>query len=71
MNMSDDVSNAAGREPRTTVFSADENMDDKNFISERPLNEFNFEIILEKSQEPSMVIEIIFINKQRRTGGRP
>lgn len=66
INTLDNISNhgTAG----TTVHSANENFDDGIPISERPLNDFNIQIILQKSNIGSpMTLEIIFRNKQRRT----
>lgn len=51
----------------TTVHSADENLDDGIFISEKALNEFNMQFIFEKSDIGSpMTLETVFKNKQRR-----
>lgn len=51
-----------------TIHSADENLDDGIHISERPLNEFNLQLVLEKSsQKPEVTLEMLFKNRQRRT----
>lgn len=56
----------------TTVHSANENLDDGIYISEKPLNEFNLQIILEQSSTGSpMTLETVFKNKQRRIIRRP
>lgn len=44
----------------STIHSADENLDDGIPISERPLNEFNLQVILEKTESGSpMTLETI------------
>ena len=51
-----------------TVHSSDESLDDHIYISERPLNELNFQIILENAISfPCTSVEKLFKNKQRRT----
>lgn len=51
-----------------SIHSADENMDDGIPISERPLNEFSLQLILEESnQKPQFQLMTLFKNKQRRT----
>ena len=48
-------------------YSPDENLDDGIFISEKSLNEFNTQIILEKTDvESPMTLETIFRNRQWR-----
>lgn len=50
-----------------TIHSADENMNDGISISEKPLNEFNLQIILEKTSDiDSMLVEAPFVHKKRR-----
>jgi hypothetical protein len=50
-----------------TIHSAQEDLGDGIPISERPLNEFNLQIILKLSQEkPKSTLKILFKNKQRR-----
>lgn len=56
----------------STIHSADENFDDGIPISERPINEFNIQIILQiRDRAPAMVLETIFKNKMRKTISRP
>lgn len=56
----------------TTVHSAEENLDDGIHISEKPLNDFSLQIILEKSnQNPSVSVKTPFRNKQRRIIKKP
>lgn len=56
----------------TTIHSATEDLNDGIPISERPLNEFNLQLILENSdRQPSNLLSIIFRNKQRRTIRNP
>ena len=51
-----------------TVHSAQENLNDGIPISEKPLNEFNLQVILEMNDKGSpMTVETIFKNRQRRT----
>lgn len=51
----------------STIHSADENLNDGIPISERPLNEFNLQVIFERDRTGSpMTIENIFRNRQRR-----
>lgn len=51
----------------STVHSGDENLDDGIAISEKPLNEFNLQIILEKSKNnPESIVHNIFRSKHRR-----
>lgn len=52
----------------STIHSCDENLNDGIPISEKPLNEFNLQLLLEKSDNgPNITVETIFKNKQRRT----
>lgn len=52
----------------STIHSCEENLQDGIPISERPLNEFNLQLILQESTEnPTTAVEIIFKNRQRRT----
>jgi len=56
----------------STIHSAEENLDDGIYISEKPLNEFNLQIILSKTNEqPPFSLELCFRNKYRRTIRRP
>lgn len=51
----------------STIHSGDENLNDGIAISEKPLNEFNLQLILEKSKNtPESTVHNIFRNKQRR-----
>lgn len=51
----------------STVHSCAENLNDGIAISEKPLNEFNLQIILEKSENgPGSTVQNIFRHKQRR-----
>lgn len=51
----------------STIHSADENLDDGIPISEKPLNEFNLQIILQINHTGSpATVENIFKNRQRR-----
>lgn len=50
-----------------TIHSADENLGDMRYISEKILNKFNLQVILHKSESGSSVtIETIYRNKQRK-----
>lgn len=52
----------------STIHSATENLDDHIYISERPLNEFNIQLILKTSERDRPVtLQMLFKNKQRRT----
>lgn len=52
----------------TTIHSSDENTDDGIPISERPINEFNLQVILQVRDGGSpMTLETVFKNKMRRT----
>lgn len=52
----------------TTVHSSSENLDDGIYISEKPLNDFSLQVILQKSNTGApMTLETIFRNKQRKT----
>lgn len=56
----------------STAHSLEENLNDGIAISEKPLNEFNLQMILEIGEKGSpMVVENIFRNRQRRTIRRP
>ena len=57
----DDSSNLA------TIHSGQENLNDHIYISERPLNDFNTQLVFENSDRESTRIENFFKNKQRRT----
>lgn len=63
MNVSENLS---------TIHSCEENLDDGISISEKPLNEFNIQLVLDKSAgKPMMRVENVFRNKQRRTIEEP
>lgn len=52
----------------STIHSATEDMNDGIPISERPINEFNLQIVFEKThRKPPTSLEVIFRNKHRRT----
>lgn len=56
----------------STIHSAEENLNDGIHISEKPLNEFNLQLVFEKSSNtPEMLVIMPFKNKQRRIFRKP
>lgn len=69
VNMANDTNDdiPEQRANESTIHSCDENLGDYIPLSERPINEFNLQIIFEKTEDiHRTILELPFRNKQRR-----